>query len=64
VPEEDIEHLKAGIEIGVDMVALSFVRTAEDVLFVREHTARRSSPRSRSRRASTTPRRSSAWRTA
>jgi pyruvate kinase len=38
VPEEDLEHLKAGIEIGVDMVALSFVRTAEDVLFVREHT--------------------------
>src|SRR6476660_5111602 len=26
VPEEDLEHLRAGIEIGVDIVALSFVR--------------------------------------
>jgi pyruvate kinase len=38
VPEEDLEHLRAGIEIGVDMVALSFVRRPEDVTFVREHT--------------------------
>ncbi|MDP9346058.1 MAG: pyruvate kinase [Actinomycetota bacterium] len=38
VPEEDLEHLRAGIEIGVDIVALSFVRKPEDVLFVREHT--------------------------
>ena len=36
--EEDIEHLKFGESIGVDMVALSFVRRAEDVTFVREHT--------------------------
>jgi pyruvate kinase len=38
VPEEDLEHLRAGQRIGVDMVALSFVRRPEDVLFVREHT--------------------------
>ena len=31
VPEEDLEHLRAGIEIGVDIVALSFVRRPEDV---------------------------------
>jgi pyruvate kinase len=38
VPEEDLLHLQAGIKIGVDMVALSFVRRPEDVTFVREHT--------------------------
>ena len=38
VPEEDLDHLRAGQRIGVDMVALSFVRRPEDVLFVREHT--------------------------
>jgi pyruvate kinase len=38
VPEEDLAHLRAGIDIGVDMVALSFVRRPEDVAFVREHT--------------------------
>ena len=38
VPEEDLEHLRAGQKIGVDLVALSFVRRPEDVLFVREHT--------------------------
>ena len=38
VPEEDLEHLRVGEKIGVDMVALSFVRRAEDVEFVREHT--------------------------
>ena len=38
VPEEDLAHLKVGIDIGVDLVALSFVRRPEDVLFVREHT--------------------------
>jgi pyruvate kinase len=38
VPEEDLAHLEAGRRIGVDMVALSFVRRPEDVLFVREHT--------------------------
>jgi pyruvate kinase len=38
VPEEDLEHLRAGIQIGVDLVALSFVRRPEDILHVREHT--------------------------
>ncbi len=38
VPEEDLAHLAAGIEMGVDMVALSFVRRPEDVELVREHT--------------------------
>jgi pyruvate kinase len=38
VPEEDLAHLEAGRRIGVDMVALSFVRRPEDVLQVREHT--------------------------
>jgi pyruvate kinase len=38
VPEEDLEHLRVGTQIGVDLVALSFVRRPEDVLFVREHT--------------------------
>ncbi len=38
VPEADLEHLRAGAEIGVDLVALSFVRRPEDILHVREHT--------------------------
>ena len=38
VPDEDLAHLRAGQQIGVDLVALSFVRRPEDVLFVREHT--------------------------
>jgi pyruvate kinase len=38
VPEEDLEHLRAGLRMGVDLVALSFVRTAQDVESVREHT--------------------------
>ena len=38
VPDEDLEMLRFGESIGVDMVALSFVRTAEDVTNVREHT--------------------------
>jgi pyruvate kinase len=38
VPEEDLAHLRAGMEIGVDLVALSFVRRPEDVTEVREHT--------------------------
>src|SRR5580693_9024109 len=38
VPEEDLEMLKFGESIGVDMVALSFVRTAEDITTVRSHT--------------------------
>ncbi|HYM56914.1 MAG TPA: pyruvate kinase, partial [Solirubrobacteraceae bacterium] len=38
VPEEDLEHLRTGERIGVDLVALSFVRRADDVHFVRQHT--------------------------
>ena len=38
VPEEDLEHLRTGEKIGVDLVALSFVRRAEDIEFVRKHT--------------------------
>ncbi len=38
VPEEDLEMLRFGESIGVDIVALSFVRTAEDVTSVRKHT--------------------------
>jgi pyruvate kinase len=38
VPAEDLDMLGFGESIGVDMVALSFVRTAEDVTSVRRHT--------------------------
>jgi len=38
VPEEDLDMLSFGESIGVDLVALSFVRTAEDVTSVRKHT--------------------------
>ncbi len=38
VPEEDLALLAHGESVGVDMVALSFVRSAEDVTFVRKHT--------------------------
>ena len=38
VPEEDLDMLKFGESIGVDLVALSFVRTAEDVTSVRRYT--------------------------
>ncbi len=38
VPEEDLDLLRFGESIGVDLVALSFVRTAEDVTSVRKHT--------------------------
>jgi pyruvate kinase len=38
VPEEDLELLRHGESIGVDMVALSFVQSPEDVEFVRDHT--------------------------
>ena len=38
VPEEDLDMLRFGESIGVDLVALSFVRTAEDVTAVRRHT--------------------------
>ncbi len=38
VPEEDLKHVETGEQIGVDLVALSFVRRAEDVTFLRQHT--------------------------
>jgi pyruvate kinase len=38
VPKEDLELLRHGESIGVDMVALSFVRDPSDVETVREHT--------------------------
>jgi pyruvate kinase len=38
VPKEDLELLRHGESIGVDMVALSFVRRPEDIQQVREHT--------------------------
>ncbi len=38
VPEQDLDLLRFGESIGVDLVALSFVRTAEDVEEVRRHT--------------------------
>jgi pyruvate kinase len=38
VPEEDLELLRHGESIGVDMVALSFVRDPSDVKSVRGHT--------------------------
>jgi pyruvate kinase len=38
VPEEDLGHVRTGEQIGVDLVALSFVRRAEDVTFLRKHT--------------------------
>jgi pyruvate kinase len=38
VPEEDLEMLRFGESIGVDLIALSFVRSADDVTSVRRHT--------------------------
>ena len=38
VAEEDLDLLRFGETIGVDMVALSFVRRPEDISHVREHT--------------------------
>ena len=38
VPEDDLELLRFGEEAGVDIVALSFVRTPQDVATVRDHT--------------------------
>jgi pyruvate kinase len=38
VPEEDLTHVQTGERIGVDLVALSFVRRAEDITFLRKHT--------------------------
>ena len=38
VPEEDLQLLGHGESIGVDMVALSFVRSPQDIETVRDHT--------------------------
>ncbi len=38
VPEEDLKHIETGERIGVDIIALSFVRRADDVTTVRKHT--------------------------
>src|SRR5947209_6076267 len=38
VPDEDLDHLRDGEKIGVDLVALSFVRRPEDVEHLRAHT--------------------------
>jgi len=38
VPEEDLEHVRTGERIGVDIVALSFVRRAEEIVELRKHT--------------------------
>ncbi|MEA2294815.1 MAG: pyruvate kinase, partial [Solirubrobacteraceae bacterium] len=38
VPVEDLDHLRNGERIGVDMVALSFVRRPEEVDALRQHT--------------------------
>ena len=38
VPEEDLEHVATGERIGVDIIALSFVRRAEEVTELRKHT--------------------------
>ncbi|MGA2469170.1 MAG: pyruvate kinase [Solirubrobacteraceae bacterium] len=39
VPEDDLDLLRHGESIGVDLIALSFVRTAEEVEAVRAHTS-------------------------
>ncbi len=38
VPKEDLDHLAVGEKIGVDLVALSFVRKASEIEEVRAHT--------------------------
>jgi len=38
VPQEDYDHLRTGEQIGVDLVAVSFVRREEDITSLREHT--------------------------
>ncbi|MFA4929559.1 MAG: pyruvate kinase [Patulibacter sp.] len=38
VPEEDLLHLAAGKQMGVDLVAVSFVRRAEDLAALRSRT--------------------------
>lgn len=38
VPEEDLRLLEYGEKMGVDLVAVSFVRRAEDIVSLRKHT--------------------------
>jgi pyruvate kinase len=38
VPDEDLRHLATGEAIGVDLVALSFVRRADEITELRRHT--------------------------
>ena len=38
LPEEDLAHLRTGERIGVDLVALSFVRRPDEVTELRRHT--------------------------
>jgi pyruvate kinase len=38
VPEEDLQMLQFGATLGVDIIALSFVRSADDIAEVRRHT--------------------------
>jgi pyruvate kinase len=38
VPQEDITHVQTGEKIGVDLIAISFVRRAADIETVRAHT--------------------------
>jgi pyruvate kinase len=38
VPQEDLVHLRVGEEIGVDLVAISFVRSVDDIEFLRNET--------------------------
>jgi pyruvate kinase len=38
VPDEDIGHVQTGERIGVDLIAVYFVRRAEDIETVRRHT--------------------------
>jgi pyruvate kinase len=38
VSDADLDHLRTGEKIGVDMVAVSFVRKADDITMLREHT--------------------------
>jgi pyruvate kinase len=38
VPDEDFEHVRTGERIGVDLIAVSFVRREDDIAVLREHT--------------------------
>ncbi len=40
VTDKDIEDIKTGVELGVDWVAMSFVRNRDDILLAKEHLRR------------------------